>query len=45
MGTIIIAGIIFGAVGVVIYQYGVKKKPSCDCSSTDCPVKKQHSTK
>lgn len=41
MGTIILAGLIFSAVGVVIYQYGIKKKGSCDCSSVDCPVRKK----
>lgn len=41
MGTIILASIIFIGVGIVIYRYGIKKKSSCDCSSTDCPVNKK----
>ncbi|MGO3732484.1 MAG: FeoB-associated Cys-rich membrane protein [Vagococcus sp.] len=39
MGTFILGSIIFLAVGYVVYKYGVKKEKSCDCSSTDCPVK------
>ena len=41
MGTLILAGVIFLGVGTVIYQYGIKKKGTCDCSSVDCPVKKK----
>ncbi|MEG0285197.1 MULTISPECIES: FeoB-associated Cys-rich membrane protein [Vagococcus] len=40
MGTIVLAAIIFTGVGVVIYKYGIKRESSCDCSSVDCPVKK-----
>ena len=40
MGTIILAGIIFLGVASVVYKYGIKKEKACDCSSTDCPIKK-----
>lgn len=42
MGTLILAGLIFSGVGIVIYQYGIKRKGICDCSSVDCPVKKKY---
>lgn len=41
MGTIILAGIIFLGVARVVYKYGVKKEKTCDCSSADCPIKKE----
>lgn len=39
METIILASLIFWGVGSVIYQYGIKKRGVCDCSSVDCPIK------
>ena len=41
MGTIILSGLIFIGVGGVIYRYGIKKKSSCDCANTDCPVNRK----
>lgn len=39
MGTILLASIIFSAVALVIYKYGIKKESSCDCSGVECPAK------
>ncbi|AQP54286.1 hypothetical protein BW732_08655 [Vagococcus penaei] len=42
MSTIIISVVIFSLVILVVYRYGIKKKSSCDCSVTDCPINKKH---
>ncbi|MGO2082921.1 hypothetical protein [Vagococcus sp.] len=45
MGTLILSMVIFFFVGWVIYEYGVKKKSACDCSSVTCPVKQKQEPK
>ncbi|MGY3750393.1 FeoB-associated Cys-rich membrane protein [Vagococcus acidifermentans] len=41
MSTFILGVLIFGAAGHVIYKYWIKREPTCDCASSDCPVKEK----